>query len=1381
MRFPVLLCLALSPAVLRAADPAVIPGESRPTGTRLQEARKDLAAKKWAQGIGLLLSVLESSATDLVPLDDGRSVQARLLCHQELARIGAEGLEVYRKRVDPAARKALESALRDPSPAPLVRLVEDAFCSTPALDALDRLGDLAFERGRFAEAEAWWRLIAPLGDTDRGRLAYPDPPPARAARVRAKQLLARLFSGRAGFESDLAAYREKDGKAAGNLAGRKGNYADILEELAKARSKMPVAEAGDWLTFAGSPSRNRVLSTGPRLLDHLSQLGRSGPAWRFDLERRAAWKGAPIPLPPKLRPGLVAIPRISPVATAQRMAFHPVVAGDEALVADARYVTAYNLRTGKPSVWYDLEEQVGGVRPVLTLPGPPDLRYTLTVAEDSVFARLGTQSVRDVRPDPRGARAGPGGESVLVSLALRPRRGSDRQRWLVRAFDPGRKDYSVFEGAPLVDSGRVYIAASRFEGDRLVTAIRCYPANPEDTAPLPLWRTDVCETRELLSGPEDDLNHRRYRHHLLTLAGSHIVYCSHSGAVVAVDARSGQRVWALRYPRREGREPVDDPGLRDLAPCLFANGKVYAAPADSDTLFCLDPLSGEVVWKRQRMDVVHLLGVGQGRLIFTTWRNPRQGSLHPGALRAVGADDGGDKDGWLLPDDGGGLTPLGRGLLVGDLVLWPTARKPNGVFAIRQSDGRQADNPTLLHCIPSGNLVWANGCLLVADAVSLWAFVPPERLPDEAPRRPPPPAKGAKSARLEEALRRQDAAGWQALLRDGDLLLEENDVPRRAADVALSRLASLPGAQAEQEKQALALVAKVEKEGREKVLDRLAREVPLAPSARKALAGEALALAKARRFERAAWWWGRLVATAPEREALAGLATAWEEMSCPAAARVAWSRLVRVDPARRKDVAERLKGPRFHEPGGHLSLPLHAVSLTLPAGERFLPPAVGEGPAAAWLWSWATRGDLVCRFRQTGELRWRRPLSFEPTWLSGMGHLVVAAGPGGAEALDGASGERLWSFAAPAERLYPASPGLRVPSEVRPAEPLADFQLAGDRLLLVQGGRALLALDVLTGRTLWLRRAPGAGFRMPAPHGRLHHVVPVGADHLLAQSSGQCWLLDAEGRLLHKRPDAVTAWPRRPLPQADGRVLVVPDSGQVECLEADGKKLVRWAYTLPGKTTRTGEPPRVVASAGRVVLVVPENLGTRLVRLDPGTGKVLWRGLPQPDVEPAGAWLVAGEQLYQATRQTLRAWALTDGKRLWRRDLPESGPWQLAAAGQTLLAWPARSAALTFRFRWLSGSVQWRISPWPGEHAVLGALCLDARSGELVQRLNLPLEHPTGRVERSAVPAGLFPRPEAGLRDDAAGPALCRSGGGLILGLGRQVRVLSTNEPSPSE
>src|SRR5262249_62394070 len=112
----------------------------------------------------------------------------------------------------------------------------------------------------------------------------------------------------------------------------------------------------------------------------------------------------------------------------------------------------------------------------------------------------------------------------------------------------------------------------------------------EDSEPPLLWSTDVCETRELLPAGSGKAEQReRRRHHLLTVAGPLVVYCSHSGAVVALDARTGRRAWGFRYPRRDVREPQDDPGLRDLAPPLLSGGKLYVAPSDSDHLYCLDP------------------------------------------------------------------------------------------------------------------------------------------------------------------------------------------------------------------------------------------------------------------------------------------------------------------------------------------------------------------------------------------------------------------------------------------------------------------------------------------------------------------------------------------------------------------------------------------------------------------------------------------------------------------------------------------------------------------------------------------------------------------------------------------------------------------------
>src|SRR5262249_40012356 len=150
--------------------------------------------------------------------------------------------------------------------AALRRVVDEAFCSRFADRAIDLLGDLAFEKGNFAEARGWWRLLAlPASDAappaEPGALRFPDPQ-VDVARVRAKQVIALLFQGELRrARAELEALRSRHGQASGRLAGRTGKYVDTLRSLLTERLQGgPFApEEDDWPTFAGSPSRNRVL------------------------------------------------------------------------------------------------------------------------------------------------------------------------------------------------------------------------------------------------------------------------------------------------------------------------------------------------------------------------------------------------------------------------------------------------------------------------------------------------------------------------------------------------------------------------------------------------------------------------------------------------------------------------------------------------------------------------------------------------------------------------------------------------------------------------------------------------------------------------------------------------------------------------------------------------------------------------------------------------------------------------------------------------------------------------------------------------------------------------------------------------------------------
>jgi hypothetical protein len=91
-------------------------------------------------------------------------------------------------------------------------------------------------------------------------------------------------------------------------------------------------------------------------------------------------------------------------------------------------------------------------------------------------------------------------------------------------------------------------------------------------------------------------------------------------------------------------------------------------------------------------------------------------------LRAIRASDGGDEGGWFRSGPAGPVHSFGRGLLAGDLVAWPTLHH---VSFLRQENGEQADDPTLMHRIPPGNLAFGCGALVVTDRTHLHVFAPP--------------------------------------------------------------------------------------------------------------------------------------------------------------------------------------------------------------------------------------------------------------------------------------------------------------------------------------------------------------------------------------------------------------------------------------------------------------------------------------------------------------------------------------------------------------------------------------------------------------------------------------------------------------------------------
>jgi outer membrane protein assembly factor BamB len=655
-----------------AAEPARIAGESSRTARLFDEADGLERQRRWNDAVGLYLRLLDDAGDGLVPDDGGpdRLVPARRLVDRRILS-RAELLVLYRNRVEARAKRLLEQGERGRDAALLTRVVRDYFCSRSAGAAIHLLGDLACERGEFDAARRYWRLLMPSDSP--GELSYPDPAGGPAL-ARAKLVLARLLAGQTSEAvAELNAFRARYSDTAGHLAGRDGNLAAILESQLDAVGAVRVwpVDRGDAraVSYAGDVGRNGVLR---HPLPPFAARQRYDPLPLFGGRRRTIASSGET-----------------------RLACHPVISQGHLFVADARRILAYDLASGSLAGRFDLFDR-GEDLPAWAmsdLPANAGGRFTLTVDGDRVFGRLGPPYMR---PD-RGESA-----SMLVCLRWRAGQQSEnglRQIWTLPAGKPGTDTAAAWEGAPVVSDGRVFAAITRIDGARAVIAVASY--REDDPSQGPLWQRDVYEAAAETAD--------RMRPYLLTLAGPTLVYCSHAGVIVGLDAASGRREWAVRYPIRDTGEPSDP------SPAVADGDRVYVAPADSDRLFCFNAATGARVWASERLVVAHLLGVSGERVVC------QLGGFHAG-LCALDAESGRRLPDWGYHVAGAdALAPFGRGLLCRDRVYWPT--RAAGVHELR-FDGTMAYGSTALRELPAGNLAYGDGYLTAAAADRLHVVGP---------------------------------------------------------------------------------------------------------------------------------------------------------------------------------------------------------------------------------------------------------------------------------------------------------------------------------------------------------------------------------------------------------------------------------------------------------------------------------------------------------------------------------------------------------------------------------------------------------------------------------------------------------------------------------
>lgn len=698
------------------AEAANLRGDSAQTAKRLKEIKLKLE-KGSADAGDELQKLVDEVGDDLVP-DGKRYVSARRAAHALFAQLPADALKAHRDRTEVPARALLDRAKQARDPRALWALVDRYPVSGPADEGLLLLGELLFERGEFRTAEGAWRRLLPDGGAD---VPYPGSR-ADLARVRALVALAAIFQNEPGRAQDLvAAFKAKHPDARGPLAGKTGPYIDTLEAQLAARPALPPdATAGAaWPAFGGAPDRAGRCPAG---LPHFP----ARPTFTKALPDALARAGN---------------------APARAPYGYPVIAGGEVFVSDGDRVFAFD-RTGEHS--RDRYAPVLRNKP----PTEPDASASLAVAGGRVYARLGAHALAP----PGGKQA----DSFLVCLGL-ARAGKFDELWKLPPPESDRAP-CAWEGAPLVHERRLWAVYTKFDAGRAVQVLACYdPADADEPPARPAWTVELCDAPTATG---------RTRQDLLALAGRHVVFCSNTGAAVAVDAATGKRAWAVRYPRSK-KPPVPS---GDAAPALAHAGRVFLVPADGERALALDAETGSVLWQSAPLEGARAIGVSRDRLVVAA-SGPTRG------IRALNVETGSQTEGgWIQTTEE--LLTYGQGLVADNLILWPTR---GGLFRLDPNTGRPLGDP---RTGPGGDpffghLACADGLLAVVTPSHLWLYEAETKKVE--PRDTPRERYDAHFERAEALARAGDAAGAARALAEASKCA----VPQHLQARAMARVAEL--------------------------------------------------------------------------------------------------------------------------------------------------------------------------------------------------------------------------------------------------------------------------------------------------------------------------------------------------------------------------------------------------------------------------------------------------------------------------------------------------------------------------------------------------------------------------------------------------------------
>jgi outer membrane protein assembly factor BamB len=637
---------------------------------RLEAAEEMIGEKRYGESVRYLGSLLEGSE-DFFFRPEGSGTVYRSLKAEAgrlIAGLPSDGRESYELQFGAKARRMLDDAIASGNLADLAEVSRRFFYTEAGAEASLLLARQHLDGGQPLAAAL---LFARLHDS---------PDLARRFEPTLSLYLATAWL-RAGMreqaQAALVALKRDGHKGQVHVAGQTvalfENDAGALPWLEKQvgqSREIHHVEGEDWLMYRGDARHNASSRGGRPLLN---------PRWRVrvahhpTIEQRVA----------QLRQRFADDQDVAPLPT-----LHPLAVGNLVLVRDSRSLLAIDFTTGK-LVWPAEPLGESSLDHWLSFSAQPQQVGQMQLAQfveqriwdDPTYGTMSSDGEQVfIVEDPGNAiasqptivrarwqhqpSAGPRPFNLLIARELKT---EGKLKWEVGGAtgeDEPKLAGAFFLGPPLVLQGRLYVLAEMKGQEIRLVALSA------KTGMLDWWQ-QLCVVEQ---DPD-----RRPGGASPSFADGVLVCPTSADAVVAVDATTRNLLWGYQYPRAQqinfnhlnAIRINNFPMIRRAGDrwadgtVTIGDGKVVLTPIESDFLYVLNLINGEVQWKIERGSNLYVACIDSGNVILV------------GRSLVTAYPMAGGEPVWVCPttspDLADGGMPSGRGFQTGHDYFLPLA------------------------------------------------------------------------------------------------------------------------------------------------------------------------------------------------------------------------------------------------------------------------------------------------------------------------------------------------------------------------------------------------------------------------------------------------------------------------------------------------------------------------------------------------------------------------------------------------------------------------------------------------------------------------------------------------------------------------------------